>query len=127
MEPREQEGAKKKKDLTCHLHSWQAGLTAVLFNFSDVLTVKCWTQKKKKWTVQRGKEGAMQNRGRRGRFDDTGLTGEILFTPVNQFVSSAFSAKWCNSFFFFFFPLVTSHQPTSTPVSDFFFFNVFVQ
>lgn len=90
------ESCKKKKDFTCHLHSWRAGLTAVLFNSSDVLNVKL----DKPLDGTNGTEGVTQSQGRWGTFDYTGLTGKILFTSVNQFLSRACSYKLSNSFLF---------------------------
>lgn len=77
----------KKKREGLHLPSslTASGLTAVLFNSSDVPAVKSWTNK---WTVQRKKEAAMRDSG---SFDYTGLTGEIIICPVRC------SAKLYNS------------------------------
>lgn len=49
---RERETERERKDFTCHLHSRREGLTAVLFNSSDTLTVQ-------KLDIQMDKEGVM--------------------------------------------------------------------
>lgn len=54
LNPESRKEGKKKEDFTCHLHSWRAGLTAVLFNSSDTLAVKSWANK---WT-ERGERGS---------------------------------------------------------------------
>lgn len=51
---------KKKKDFTCHLHSWRVGLTAVLFNPSDVRNVKL----DKPLVGTKGTEEVTQSEGR---------------------------------------------------------------
>lgn len=95
MEARQRNGARSEKRkkktererVVLHLPSslMGSGLTAVLFNSSDVPAVKSWTNK---WTVQRKNQAAKRDSG---SFDYSGLTGEIIICPAHC------SAKLYNS------------------------------